>query len=331
MLRDITYFHWNKNNGPSIGRSFRPLIDKIKKTENVREYYVPYKGASPLKLIKNIYFVYKHRTKTGINHITGDIHYCILGLIGCKSVLTIHDDYAMVTAQKGFLDKFYKWLFWIYLPIKLADKVICISDATKQKIDKLVKNQKTEIITHHSVDTEFKYIPKIFNSKYPVILQIGTDPQKNLETTIKILAGLNCKLRVIKKMTNKQHQLAWSLKIDYSNVFNLSDQEIINEYANADIVMFPSLFEGLGMPIMEAQATGRVIITSNFSPMDNIAGNGGILLNNPLDVEEYRTALLNIINNSSYRENLIVEGLKNVKRFSAEKAAQSYLNLYNTI
>jgi hypothetical protein len=128
----IVYFHRNKNNGTSIIKSFRPLINKICETENIEEYYVPYRGASPLDIIRNILFVYKHHTKNGINHITGDIHYCILGLIGCKSVLTIHDDYAMLTANKGILDKIYKWLFWFYLPIKLANEVICISKNTKQ-------------------------------------------------------------------------------------------------------------------------------------------------------------------------------------------------------
>jgi len=327
----VVYFHWNKDNGPSIGRSFRPLIDKIKETENVQEYYVPYKGASPLKILKNIRFVYKNRTKTGINHITGDIHYCILALIGCKSVLTIHDDYAMITATKGWLDRLYKWLFWFYLPIKIAKKVICISNSTKETINKLVRNNKAEVIVNHSVNSGFSYSPKDFNEQCPIILQIGTNTQKNLETTIKAIHGMNCKLRVIKKMTESQHQLAQSLNINYTNTYNLSDQEIVKEYIQADIIVFPSLFEGFGMPIIEGQATGRVVITTDASPMSDVAGNGALLLKNPLDAEEYKSTLLHIINNSDLRKILINCGLENVAKYTVENAKKEYLNLYNKL
>jgi len=326
----IIYFHRNKNNGPSIVKSFQLLINKVKENETVAAYYVPHQGASPLTVARNILFVFKHRNKQGINHITGDIHYCVLGLIGCKSVLTIHDDYAMVTATKGWFDKLYKWIFWFYLPVKLADKVVCISENTRQRIDKLVKNKKTEIITHHTFDN-FPYSPKVFNFNCPVILQIGTNPQKNLETTIKALAGINCKLRVIKKMSESQQLLAQSLKIDYSNAFDLSDDEIINEYKNADIVAFPSLFEGLGMPILEGQAIGRVVLTSNIPPMNRIAGNSAYFLNNPLDENEYKIAVVKIINDSQLQNKLIQAGINNVRKYTINESVSKYMNLYGQI
>ena len=333
----ITYFHWAKNSPPSIGRSFRPLINKISQTKDVKEYWVPYGGANPINLIKNIWFVYKNRDNNGINHITGDIHYCILGLLGCKSVLTIHDDYAMVKARKGWLGKIYKYLFWIYLPVKLASRTVYISAATKAKIDKLVHCKKTVVIPNHSVDSEFIYQEKEFNSKSPLILQIGTSPQKNLETTIKAIseinkAGFDCCLRVIKKMNDEQHSLARRLHINYSNAYDLSDQEIVEEYKNADIVVFPSLYEGFGMPIIEAQATGRVVLTSNLAPMNWVAGkNGAMLLNDPQNVEEYSNKLKIILNNKELRCNLIANGHENSKRFTVKNAVESYCRLYEEL
>jgi glycosyltransferase involved in cell wall biosynthesis len=325
---DITYFHWAESNGPSIVKSFRPLIDKMKETENVKEYRVPYHGSLPWNMIRNIVFVYKNRSKKGINHITGDIHYCVLGLIGCISILTIHDDYAIVKAHRGVFDKIYKWIFWIYLPIKFSDEILCISEATKYKIDRLLKNRKTKVLSHHVTGKEFKYIYKYFNENCPVVLQIGTSPQKNLETTLKALSGMRCKLRIVKKMTEEQHLLAKSFGINYSNVFNLSDEEIAEEYIHSDVVVFPSLYEGFGMPIIEGQAVGRVVITSDREPMKSVSGGAAVLLKNPLDVQEYSSILLRVFRDTSFRKELILAGLKNAKKYTVSIPMEKFLSLY---
>jgi glycosyltransferase involved in cell wall biosynthesis len=301
----------------------------MKTIATVQEYYVPYNGSLPWNLARNIYFVYKHRNKTGINHITGDIHYCILGLIGCKSILTIHDDYAITHAHRGIVDKIFKWIFWLYLPIKLAGKVACITETTKIKIDKLFKNNKTKVLCHHSVDAEFRYVSRVFDTDCPTILQVGTASHKNLETTLKALVGIKCRLRVVQKMTPEQHILAQSLKINYTNVYDLSESEIINEFINSDIVVFPSLYEGLGLPIVEGQATGRVVITSNIEPMNLVSGKAAVLLNNPLDIQEYKDAVMRIIQDASFREKIIFAGLENAKKYTAESAMEKYLSLYH--
>lgn len=327
---NIIFFHWANNNGPSIVRSFRPFIDKLKETDTITEYRVPCKGGNPINIIKNILFVYRHRNKKGINHITGDIHYCILGLLGVKSVVTIHDDYAMVTAS-SLLKKIYRYFFWIFLPVKLSNVTVCVTKETKRKIDLLVHNKKTIVITHHSIDSSYHNFPKKFNEKNPIILQIGTNHQKNLETTIKALVNIKCKLKVIKRMTKQQHQLATDLHIDYSNAFDLTDEEILEEYIKSDIVVFPSLYEGLGLPIVEGQAIGRPVITSNISPMNWVAGNGAVLLNNPTNIEEYREAILHLIHDEGYRESIINRGIKNVERFSLMTSINAYKMLYKSI
>lgn len=320
---EITFFHWNKDYGYSIPRSFRPLIDELKERKHtIKEYYVPYYGSNPINLIKNIYFTYKHRSKNGINHITGDIHYCMIGLVGTKSILTIHDDYAIITS-KNLIHKIYRWFFWIFLPIIISDKTLCITQATLIKIKKYIKSNNIEIFTQHTIK-DFVQSRKIFNKKTPTILQVGTNQQKNLESTILALKDISCHLRVIKPMTQKQHELARTIGIDYSNVFNLSDEDIIKEYNNADIIVFPSLFEGFGMPIIEGQATGKIVITSNIPPMNWVAGDGAALLKDPLDIKEYHNLILKVIQDDEYRNNLIEKGLDNIKRFSIKETANKY-------
>ena len=327
---EIFFFHWSTTCGPSITRSFDPLIKELKKEHTVKEFRVPYAGANPINVIRNILFVHKHRTSKGINHITGDIHYCILGLIGVKSVLTIHDDYAIIKAP-NILNRIYKWIFWIYLPIKLADRVLCITEETMLKIQKHIHTRKLQVLTQHVPEDGFVFSSHHFNTECPLIVQIGTDKQKNLESTLYALEGIKCKLRVIQRMTRQQHVLAKKLKIDYSNAYNLTANQIIDEYKNADFVVFPSLYEGFGMPTIEAQAIGRVIITSNIPPMNWVSGRDAIFLNNPLDIDEYRKMIREVIYNQNLRERTIISGLKNVKRFSLETVVTNFVRLYKGI
>ena len=87
-MRKVIFIQRNKKAGFSIDKVARPIIEN---TDNKEELSVPSSGAGLQDLFKNLIFVLKHRDKKAIHHITGDIHYCLLSLIGCKTVLTVHD------------------------------------------------------------------------------------------------------------------------------------------------------------------------------------------------------------------------------------------------
>lgn len=330
---NITYFIRSKDSGFSIGKLFRPLIKEIGMDNEVYTYYVPCKRYNFYGVCKNLWYVFKHRNRKGINHITGDLHFCILALIGCKSVLTVHDlgFYIVHKDEMSFIYRNLLFLLQIYLPIRLATQVIAISPKTKSEILKYVPSAKVTLAHHVSID-KFKYSPKKFNTDYPRILQIGTTaPTKNLESSLKALAGIKCHFRIIKEMTSDQHELAQSLHIDYSNSFNLTDEEIIKEYQMADIVLFPSLYEGFGAITVEAQATGRPVITTNLEPMKSIAGNGAILLNNPLDITEIKDAIQRIIQDVPYRQTLIENGIKNAAKYTLSNCVKEHLDVYYSL
>ena len=337
-IRYFNYSNWAKGTrGSSLRRGFKPLIDIIEQTETVHHFNVPHDGSLPWNMLKNIMYVHKHRTKTGINHITGDIHYCMLGLIGCKSVLTIHDDYAIAKAHRGPLDKIFKRIFWLYIPIKIASVTVFISQTTAESISKYVnlKKRNTIVFSHHSLFADYKYFHKEFSNDCPVILQVGSDPQKNLETTMKAIArtGRKCRLRVIRKMTAEQHALAKSLNLDYSNTYDITDEQMLEEYRRADIVTFPSLFEGFGLPVLEGQAIGRPVITSDRAPMNVVCGGeeSALLLSDPQDVDEYAEKLTRLMDDAELRQTLVANGLKNARKYSAENAAKKYMEIYKSI
>lgn len=316
-------------NSISIKKSFEPLVCSLKQTNEVHEFILPFEGANPINNWRNILFVRSHRLTDGINHIAGDAHYCILGLIGAPSVLTIHDDYAMRKATHGWLGKMQKYIFWILLPIKYATKVICITESTKKNILRYYNTSKLQVITHHCLNEEFKYCPKDFNMDCPSILQCGADHHKNLDVLIRAIQGLKCKLIVLTKMYPEHCQLADDLGVDYINYYNISNKDVVDLYKSSDIVTFASSYEGFGMPIIEAQCTGRVLITTNKEPMNWVAGeNGAIFINNPRDVNEYRNALIEAISNEERRNVKIQNGLRNVERFSLDKVLKQYTQIY---
>jgi glycosyltransferase involved in cell wall biosynthesis len=101
-------------------------------------------------------------------------------------------------------------------------------------------------------------------------------------------------------------------------------------YEAADILLFCSTIEGFGMPIIEAQTVGRVVVTSSVSSMPDVAG-GGACLADPLSISDIRHAVERVLNDNNYRNDLIYKGLQNVRRFNPQTVARQYAHLYETI
>ena len=95
-------------------------------------------------------------------------------------------------------------------------------------------------------------------------------------------------------------------------------------------MVYPSLYEGFGLPILEAMSFGTPVITSNCSSMPEVAGNAAILVR-PNNVNEIEKALFKLANDRDERERLKILGLQRVKKFSWEKAARQTLETYKQI
>lgn len=323
---NIVYFHRNKSAGFSINKVTQTIINKI---DNKIEYYMPVHGGNPLKIIKNIIFTFKNRTNNGINHITGDIHYCILGLLGCKSVLTVHDLVWMDFLDLPKIKKCtIKWLY-LKLPLKFATQIIAISETTRNKLLPYCKNKNIEVI-HNAIDYSFYTSLKDCNVPPYNILFIGTNPNKNLERTVLALEGLDCRLTIIGKLSDSQVRFLNESNIDFINKINLTDQEIVDEYINADIVSFISLYEGFGMPIIEANKVGRPVIASSLEVLKEIGGNSCVFVD-PRNVEDMRHGFIRLFEDSELRRQCVEFGLENVKRFAPDFIRQQWVNVYQRI
>jgi len=322
---NINYYYRNKKTGFSIGVVFDTIVNEIGKNNQVIRTFLPYPNATISSILKNGWFAKSEEKDNYINHITGDVHYLLWFLRRRKTIVTVHD-IMYYYYLKGIKKKIWKLLY--ITPLKRAAHVTFISDFAYKQVSEVINlDMKKVHIIPNPVDSSFTYSPKEFNIKKPIILHIGTLERKNLERTIEALDGIDCHLRIIGELKEQTIDLLKRHHIEYSNGMNLTHEEIVTEYRNADIINFPSLFEGFGMPIIEGQATGRIVITSNLSPMKEVAGNGAILIN-PHSVEDIRNAYLSVIQNKSIREHLINEGLKNIENYKVGKVVQQYTDLY---
>jgi glycosyltransferase involved in cell wall biosynthesis len=262
-----------------------------------------------------------------------------------KKVTTLHD---LIPITHPETEKKLNWLYWklnFWLVSKFADKIITVSNFSKQQIIENYKVDKGKItVIYHGADKkiekrnkkEIEQVKKKYNLKNKFLLFVGTiQPRKN---TIRCIEAIS-----LFREKNKEKldfviagRKGWKVnsKLLNKNFVKIlgfvPEKDLANLYKNAEALLYVSLNEGFGFPIIEAQSYGCPVITSNISSMPEIAGKGAILVN-PYNINEIKTAIKKLTRDKSLRDNLIKEGYKNKKRFSWEKCARKTLNIYKNI
>lgn len=309
----------------SIEAYFAQIADLLQKEGvETKTWYAPYFSNGILKRVFS-YWALQNQTKQDIVHVTGDIYYLLPAGQG-KRVVTYHDIGFMHTTNPVK-----KWIyrkFWIERPIKKAHAITCVSTATKNEILRhLPRARRIEVIPT-VIDPRFVRQDKPFNEEKPTILLLGSAPNKNLHRVLKATQGLQVHLSIIAKLD------AYALELLEGQSFevceSISFEQLLAQYRSADILAMCSTHEGFGMPILEAQATGRVVLTSNCSSMPDVAGTGALLVD-PLSVHSIRNGIEELCKNAELRANLIAEGFKNTQRFLPAEIAQKYLALYKRL
>ena len=101
----------------------------------------------------------------------------------------------------------------------------------------------------------------------------------------------------------------------------MSDEDKFCLMADADAFLFPTFYEGFGLPILEAQSVGTSVVTSSISSMPEVAGDSAVLVD-PKDANAVAEAAYKLISNESHKNDIIEKGYRNIKRFSWEKCAR---------
>jgi len=312
----------------SIEKVFDTLMKEIALSGwDIKRIEVPWYSSGIIKVLRNIIFLRSERAE--LYHITGDIHYAVFAFPGRKTILTIHDC-VFVYQTKGlkrwvFLHLFLKW------PARYATVITTISEQSKTDIVKFSNCDPSKIkVIPDPLNSFITFSDKPFNKSKPVILFIGSTPNKNLPRVLEAIAGISCHLELIGKFPEEHLERIRQLEISHSVSVGISEEELNRKYGEADILLFPSLFEGFGLPIVEAQQAGKVVITSNIGPMNEVAGKGACIVD-PMSIESIREGLIKVISDEQFRERLINFGTENCKRFTTQSISAAYMAVYNKI
>ena len=284
--------------------------------------------ANPGSLAANLFWL-RSLKDCDLIHQTGDIHYAVLGMWRRPVVLTIHD-LRFIEEARG-LRRFLFWWLWLYLPCLRADRVTVISEFTKSRLLALcpVRAAKVRVIPN-CVSPEFMAAPRPWPSGKARLLQVGTTDNKNLGRVVEACAGLSVQLSILGKLSLAQRDQLDRLGIDYQEFFNLTKVEVAALYAACDLVVFVSTYEGFGVPILEAQAIGRPVLTSDLSPMREVAGRGALLVD-PFKVADIRSGLQRLLGDEVVRRDLVSAGFRNVLQYSAAAVAAQYAAVYREV
>ncbi|MEM7130061.1 MAG: glycosyltransferase family 1 protein [Chloroflexota bacterium] len=255
------------------------------------------------------------------------------------SVVTVHDlGYRHYPGSRSRLERWHldwstKWSCYV------ANHVIAISQSTASDLHRFYEVPKEKMsVIHEGLPIQVSGGPKSNNRRFdlprPYGLFVGTlQPRKNLLRLLQAYAQL-CKserpewdlvLVGAKGWLSAEIESMAAELTDAVHMLGYVDDSIMPAlFKGARFFAFPSLFEGFGLPILEANHYGVPVMTANNSSLPEVAGDAALLVD-PLNVDEIASAMLRLSEDEALRQKLIAAGYENVKRFSWEKAAQETL------
>ncbi|MFA6082390.1 MAG: glycosyltransferase family 1 protein [Patescibacteria group bacterium] len=265
-----------------------------------------------------------------------------------KKIVTIHDTISLFYTDIPFVSRQYyaKWMPFSY---NYGDHFITISNHSKKDIMERMHIPADKItVTYEAADERFR-LPVSADKKHevcakygikpPFLLDVGTlNPRKNLEFLIKAFA------KSIKHL-DKPYQLVLTGKKGwhYDQLFKLvedlglNDRVIFTGYVDDDdkpalyhastMFVFPSVYEGFGLPPLEAMTCGVPVISSNTSSLPEVVGDGGISLD-PHDEAEWVKSIIEVLSHEKLHHDLSERAAKQAAKFSWDRCAKETLAVY---
>lgn len=266
-------------------------------------------------------------------------------------VVTVHD---LIAVRFGADIPFWsRQYFGRLMPFsyRYADHIIAASEHTKQDIIDLLNIPKEKIsviylgldyqLTKPVVRQEIDRVKNKFHIKDNYLLYIGTlNPRKNLIFLVNVFAKIasqlpNLSLVIVgkkgwyfEKLFSLIDKLGLTKRVILTNY--VSDEDKVALYSGAEIFTFPSLYEGFGLPVLEAMALGVAVVASQRSSIPEIVGEAGVLLD-PSSETEWVKSILEILKNQKLKNQYITLGRERAKQFSWRSTAKQTIGVYNQV
>ncbi|MBK6799148.1 MAG: glycosyltransferase family 4 protein [Acidobacteria bacterium] len=278
-------------------------------------------------------------------------NYCVPVFAPCPTVVTIHDLSLLAHSGTHETDNVIRGRRRMPIMARRARKIIAPSEWTKREIIEFlgIKPGKIQVI-HEGAREKMLPLPESncqsvlerFGIKKPYLLFVGTiEPRKNLTTLIRAYDTL---LRETEHrpqlvlcggrgwLDDEVFSLVEKLKLQEQVLFTgyVEDSDLPALYSSAEAFIYPSLYEGFGLPPLEAMACGTPVITSNSSSLPEVVGKAG-LMHDPQDHLALTRSIVEILSDKDSREHFIRAGLEQASRFSWDRAARETQAVYDEV
>jgi glycosyltransferase involved in cell wall biosynthesis len=311
----------------SIERLFEDIRGSMPGGWIVEPATCPFPSNGVLPRVGNIW--HASRQTGDIHHIVGDVHYLAFGLPSERTVLTIHDC-AALNRLCGWKREVLRF-FWFTGPFRRAAVITSISETTKDELRRWVGvDAEKVLVIPNCVGSEFIPTPKVWDDCRPICLQVGTKWNKNVERVAEALRGTPCRLEIVGELSSEQRRILYSSGIQFLELGRVTGEALLDAYHRCDFLAFVSVYEGFGLPILEAQAVGRPVITSNRSSMPETAGDAALLVD-PESVACIRAAVERLLQSPELRRDLVEKGYANVAKYKPEIIAAKYAAVYESL
>lgn len=272
------------------------------------------------------------------------------GVKSSKIVSTIHDLSFYLHPQWHPQERVEYFNKYFFKAIEKVDWIITVSEFSKNEIVKYLNYDENKItVIHNGVnqklykvyDASILNVTKIkFNLSDTFLLFVGSiEPRKNLLNLLKAYHLLEDEIKDtyplilvgFKGWENKEiMQEIEKEKKHIRYLGYLSDEELAHVYNLATLFIYPSLYEGFGIPPLEAMASATAVISSDTSSLPEVCGDAAMYIN-PNKCEEITQSIQLLLSNKNKREELIEKGLQRVKEFTWEKSAKKHLEVFENL
>jgi glycosyltransferase involved in cell wall biosynthesis len=269
-------------------------------------------------------------------------HYNLPYLTPANSVFTIHDFIQFKFPQYFGKNKVRFAKLILKNAVKKARKIIVVSKSTYNDFCDYFPEYKNKArVIYNGISKDFKVISgekkKDFlkdKNLLDYIMFIGNNkPHKNISGLIDSFKDIkndynNLKLVIISSgLELDSFDVKRSIKDDIIVLDNVADSELVYYYNCARMLVFPSFYEGFGLPVLEAMACGCPVVASNISSVPELCGDAAVLID-PYDKDSITDGILSIIHNDEYKNELVKNGIERVKMLNWTNTAKGYLEIF---